>query len=1378
MTNKSTITQQPSSIQRICPYTGLRSFSAEEALFFKGREVHVEKAIDLLEEKKFLMLTGASGDGKSSLIYAGLIPNAKAGFIRAKFSNWVIADFRPERKPLDNMASSLASQLQYEGTEMVKNSLALGYSALVDLYKNSTIYLDTESVQWKNADDKTRKKLMNSAPNLLILVDQFEEFFTNPENFFKGKVSSDSKTVVNLLLETNKIAVKHNLPIYIICTMRSDYIGHCTSFTGLPELIGQAHYFVPRLKRNEIFQIIDEPALLSGNAISARLVARLLNDVKEEGDVLPILQHALYQIWKTADDDNAEVMDLIHYTKVGGIPDEEIHRVDREVYDKWFKELPDYKRELLKKPSLDNVLNTHANELYETAHDYYNKYHKDNSTITKEISQKIIKITFTCLTKIDENKAVRNRMSVKEITEMIHDERIDSKIVIGVLNIFREPGNTLIRPYIAAPTKSGIKEWYNIELKDESVLDITHESLIRNWDRLARWVKEEHEGVNVFADIQQQLKRWLNNNKSKAYLLSPGQLNYFKSWHDLQQPTFAWIHRYMQDGETITTRREDGVPGQEKAKTLETEIINYLKKSKRFITQKRKLSKVALVVISALLVISTILFFNVQQQKNKALLSKNIAKSNEIALSASLILKDDPTVAFRLGEAAYKIHKTSLAKQVIMNAYSYPPYYNLLKGHNDIVNVVQFSPDGQLILSASRDNTARLWSREGELLHIFKGHDYPIFSAAFSSDGQYVLTASYDLTARIWDMQGNTLAVLRGHNNRLSSAMFSPDNKFILTASDDRTARIWDVSASLNAGRGNEISILVHDDKVVTVDFSPDSKTVLTSCEDNTARLWNLQGELLQVIKDRNINIRFAEFSSDGRKILTYGSGPDVIGAGNKVVIWDLKGRKTDVLTGESNGLRSVKFSPDGKYIAAGSDMTYAHLWNISEKKLILLKGHHSSVKIVKFSTDGEMILTVSEGFSMRLWNLNGDLLQILKSNDIAEDIDFSPDGRNIVSAYNKNNIRLWNIHNVKKSVLKGHDDFIWEVNISPDGEHIVTASWDNTARIWDKNGKILRVLKGHVDRVYHAGFSSDGEYIYTSSDDNTIRIWNLYGHLLTILKGHTETIHKPDFYPGGNFIVSPSADGTARVWNIEGKELFVLRGHRSGVRHAEFSPNGKYILTASADMTARLWDINGNELHVLNGHEAGIYSACFSPTGKYVITASRNGTSRIWNMEGKELAVCRGHTTGITNVRFSHNGKYFVTSGLDKTARLWDVAASLNTSEGKELHVFQGHTDMVNTVRFSPDDKYILTSSDDGTARLWDLRGNEINIYKGHNAAVQDAVFSPDGRYVYTCSADGTTRIWPLLVENVLSKINKKKERGNVWQMTDEDKRVFGIID
>src|SRR5262245_39092224 len=137
---------------KICPYTGLRPFTEDESIYFKGRDEHIELATRQLEKNKFIMLTGASGDGKSSLVYAGIVPNAKAGFLKATFSNWSVVDFKPERNPLGNLSRSLSAQLGVNA-DTVRTELNYGFSALVDIYKASPLYYDTKSTEWLNAGD-------------------------------------------------------------------------------------------------------------------------------------------------------------------------------------------------------------------------------------------------------------------------------------------------------------------------------------------------------------------------------------------------------------------------------------------------------------------------------------------------------------------------------------------------------------------------------------------------------------------------------------------------------------------------------------------------------------------------------------------------------------------------------------------------------------------------------------------------------------------------------------------------------------------------------------------------------------------------------------------------------------------------------------------------------------------------------------------------------------------------------------------------------------------------------------------------------------------------------------------------------------------------
>ena len=520
---------------QICPYTGLRSFTEEESLFFKGREEDIDQATEQLQRNKFLMLTGASGDGKSSLIYAGIIPNARSGFLKSKYTQWCVADFRPERTPFHNLCKSIARQLDITNADTVHAELNHGFSAIIDLYRNSKRYIDINSIAWQSADDAGKAILKREAANLIILVDQFEEFFTNPENYHKGVPSDDANLVLNLLLETARIALEEDLPIYVVFTMRSDYIGQCAAFRGLPEYIGFSQFFVPRLNRKQLQQVIEEPAVLSGNRITRRLTERLINDLTEGVDQLPIVQHALNQIWHAADNGNEE-MDLIHYAMVGGMPVNELPEEQVEKFKNWFEGLQPEIKACYHEPNLQNVLDTHVNKLYEQVAEYYTN--KTGKNISREDAKLIIKTAFVCLTKIDQSRAVRNRMSLKEICNILGKPEFRTQEVGKVLNIFREPGNTFIRPFILDDTESQ-------ELKDNDVLDITHESLIRNWEYLEQWAKEEFDNYTISLDFEQQLNRWVESGKSNDFLLSIGPLTYFENWFTTTRPNAYWIARYL-----------------------------------------------------------------------------------------------------------------------------------------------------------------------------------------------------------------------------------------------------------------------------------------------------------------------------------------------------------------------------------------------------------------------------------------------------------------------------------------------------------------------------------------------------------------------------------------------------------------------------------------------------------------------------------------------------------------------------------------------------------------------------------------------------------------------------------------------------------------
>jgi energy-coupling factor transporter ATP-binding protein EcfA2 len=646
---------------QICPYTGLRSFTEEESIYFKGREENIEQATEQLQKNKFLMLTGASGDGKSSLVYAGIIPNARAGFLKSQYSQWAVADFRPERTPFKNLCKSIAAQLGIGNVETVESELKHGFSALIELYKNSSRYLDTQSEEWIEADESKKAELKRNSANLLILTDQFEEFFTNPENYQNGAPSRESNLVLNLLLETARISYEENLPVYVIFTMRSDFIGQCAAFRGLPEYIGFSQFFVPRLNRTQLQQVVEEPAMLSGNRISRRLTERLIYDLTEGGDQLPILQHALNQIWHAADQGKQE-MDLIHYAMVGGMPADELPDNQKTEFKKWFSELPDEIRNCYHEPGLQNVLDTHTNKLYLEASEYYRK--NTGKSISHDDVKKIIKTAFTCLTKIDQSRAVRNRMTLHEITDILNRPGLDAETVGTVLNIFREPGNTFIRPFILDNDEDN-------RLQGSDVLDITHESLIRNWKYLEEWALEEYDNYTVFLDFEKQLNRWLSSDKSNGFLLSIGPLVFFENWYERVQPNKHWIARYLPDELEIDKKLE-------KAGQILTNTREFLSRSsqKHLVTRKvmQYGTKKIAIMLGILLMVSlgSYIAWDSYQKQNDTILRS--IKNETISLA------NRPNLALQ-------VIVPSLTEQMIMGTLTIPEIIDGIENRDQKIKV-------------------------------------------------------------------------------------------------------------------------------------------------------------------------------------------------------------------------------------------------------------------------------------------------------------------------------------------------------------------------------------------------------------------------------------------------------------------------------------------------------------------------------------------------------------------------------------------------------------------------------------------------------------------------------------------------------------------
>jgi WD40 repeat protein/tetratricopeptide (TPR) repeat protein len=329
-----------------------------------------------------------------------------------------------------------------------------------------------------------------------------------------------------------------------------------------------------------------------------------------------------------------------------------------------------------------------------------------------------------------------------------------------------------------------------------------------------------------------------------------------------------------------------------------------------------------------------------------------------------------------------------------------------LVGHKKTIHTAQFSPNGQLIVTASEDNTAQIWDISGKKMGILTGHIFPIHTAQFNSDGTKIITASEDHTARVWNLAAKELIPLMKHGRIIYSAQFRSDGRYIVTASLDKTARIWDSSSKLlRTLRG-------HTDRVRNAHFSPDSRRIVTASFDGTARIWDFSGRELATLGTHRYAVNNAEFSPDGKRIVT--ASDDLTAK-----IWDISGRELATLKHKAP-VNDAQFSPNGQYIVTASDDWTAKIWNLSGEAIATLKGHEFRVTSAQFSPNEKYIVTASDDNTAKIWNLKGELIATLKGHQYpVTSAQFSPDGQYIVTASDDRTAIIWSVHGQNPETFK-----------------------------------------------------------------------------------------------------------------------------------------------------------------------------------------------------------------------------------------------------------------------------------------------------------------------------------------------------------------------